>query len=211
MLVQSGPASIASGATPARSSSRRFAAFRSTCHLPATPRGDGITTPAPRARRPAPPRTRATTSAPTSKQHGADRRPQRDAQIVRAARRIRRPARARPRAARPRPCRASRRARPRRRRCADRRSAPGCSRRRTRPARRRRRRVTSASASTRAIAAGSSPGAHAHDRRAVDLARDVERPRDAGRAQQAAPVLGDVRRQRRPSARPGSACRTAPR
>jgi hypothetical protein len=66
--VHSGPASIASRGTPARSSSTTFAAFRSTCHLPATPPGDGATTASP-----VPPSavlTASTTSAPTSKQHG---------------------------------------------------------------------------------------------------------------------------------------------
>ena len=59
---------------------------------------------------------RARPRRPTSKQHGADGRAQRHPQIGRAARRIRRRARARPRAARPPRCRASRRARPRTRR-----------------------------------------------------------------------------------------------
>ena len=70
-------------------------------------------------------RPRSSTNRSPARAPPADRR---------AARRARRPGRAPPQAARPRPCRASRRARPRPRRCADRRSAPGCSRRRTRPA-----------------------------------------------------------------------------
>ena len=131
----------------------------------------------------------------------ADGGAQRDAQIVRPRAEFGRRARAPPRAARPRRCRASRRGRPRPRRCADRRPAPGCSRRRTRRARRRassvHERVRLDARERRRIVAR----AHAHDRGAVDLARDVERPRDAGRAQQPPPVLRDGGRHRRPSLR----------
>ena len=80
-----------------------------------------------RRRTPRPPRRRprSSTSRSPAPAPPADRP---------AARPARRPAREPPQAARPRSCRASRRARPRPRRCAGRRSAPGCSRRRTRPA-----------------------------------------------------------------------------